>query len=330
MPGLGADELNLALIDAVERSGGTAILVSGHQNPRQLLVVRGDETISLWVYLWTVTHGGGEQRPEHEYRIQITGVSSPLAENDQGATLLMGYEPGLKVFAGFDLCRHRNFSGQSPSIQINRQALVDAVDFGISIYRKSNDEIAVGIRPDYLLVYVQTFRDLHGAATDEQAMELMERAVKAEDIDAEASLQPDERQRVVQQVSRYARSANFRDKVLRAYDHRCAVSRWQLKLVEAAHIVPVAAGGNDDVTNGIALLPTYHTAFDRGLIYLDETYVMRINRSTAEDLRRFNLDGGLAEFQASLGHRIHLPPDRRQWPDPDLIRKAIGLRQIEA
>jgi len=52
----------------------------------------------------------------------------------------------------------------------------------------------------------------------------------------------------------------------------------QLRLVDAAHILPVHTEETiDDVRNGIALSPTYHRAFDGGLIYLDENYAMRIN-----------------------------------------------------
>jgi putative restriction endonuclease len=55
-----------------------------------------------------------------------------------------------------------------------------------------------------------------------------------------------------------------------AYGNRCAVTRVQLRLVDAAHILPVGTTGSaDHVRNGIALSPTYHRAFDAGLIYLD-------------------------------------------------------------
>ena len=35
------------------------------------------------------------------------------------------------------------------------------------------------------------------------------------------------------------------------------------RLLEAAHIVPVANDGTDHPSNGIALCPTHHSAFDR-------------------------------------------------------------------
>src|SRR5208282_3219927 len=139
-----------------------------------------------------------------------------------------------------------------------------------------------------------------------------------------------ERQRVVTEVSRLTREAGFRRKVLFAYGNRCAVTRVQLRLVDAAHILPVGAPGSvDHVRNGIALSPTYHRAFDAGLIYLDEQYRMRLNNGQLHVLDRLNLAGGIDVFRAPLGE-IFLPPDPQQRPSSDFIRRANRFRQIPA
>jgi len=102
----------------------------------------------------------------------------------------------------------------------------------------------------------------------------------------------------------------------------------QLRLVEAAHILPVSApSGIDDVRNGIALSPTYHRAFDFGLIYVDQNYIMQINPQKEAQLATLQLTSGLEQFRSSLG-RIQLPPDRRQWPHASFIRKANKFRGI--
>lgn len=137
-----------------------------------------------------------------------------------------------------------------------------------------------------------------------------------------------ERRRLLHTISRVSRDANFCDQVLNAYAHRCAITRMQLRLVEAAHILPVAAPNSiDDVRNGIAMSPTYHRAFDSGLIYVDSNYVMKINPKKEAQLRRLNLTAGLHQFKSSLG-KIHLPPDKRQWPHLSFIKKANRFRRI--
>lgn len=136
------------------------------------------------------------------------------------------------------------------------------------------------------------------------------------------------RRRLLQTVSRTARDANFRQQVLDAYSHRCAVTRMQLRLVEAAHILPVAVPSSiDDVRNGIALSPTYHRAFDYGLIYIDQEYVMRLNPQKERQLDTLRLTGGIEQFKSSLG-KIHLPANRRQWPNFSFIKKANRFRGI--
>ena len=146
------------------------------------------------------------------------------------------------------------------------------------------------------------------------------------EVEIEALTKP--RRRLLQTISRVARDANFRQQVLNAYGYRCAVTRMQLRLVEAAHILPVSApSGIDHVRNGIALSPTYHRAFDFGLIYVDKNYIMRVNTQKEAQLATLNLTDGLEQFKSSLG-KIHLPPDKRQWPHASFIKKANRFRSI--
>ncbi|MBI4558925.1 MAG: HNH endonuclease [Candidatus Hydrogenedentes bacterium] len=83
----------------------------------------------------------------------------------------------------------------------------------------------------------------------------------------------------------------------------------------------------DDVRNGIALSPTYHRAYDLGIIYLDENYAMKFNSEREPILKRMNLDAGLPQFKATLG-KILLPQDRMQWPNLEFIRKANRFREV--
>lgn len=129
-------------------------------------------------------------------------------------------------------------------------------------------------------------------------------------------------------VNPVSKDASFCDQILNAYGHRCAVTRMQLRLVEAAHILPVSRPESiDDVCNGIALSPTYHRAFDSGLIYLADDYTMSVDSRHETRLLKLDLTAGLEGFKRSLG-RIHLPADRRQWPHPSFIKKANRLRGV--
>ena len=59
------------------------------------------------------------------------------------------------------------------------------------------------------------------------------------------------------------RDNRFRFRVLKGYGSHCGACDLQdERLIQAAHIVPVSAGGADVPTNGIPLCPTHHFAFD--------------------------------------------------------------------
>lgn len=331
MPAVSPSVIVNSILDAIQRSGGSGVylLRSDQAHPREFLIQYMDEQFSVWVYIWTLTHGGRVSLP-NEYRIQITSVSSPLHLNPSGYTILMGFYPDLRMFAGFDIRRHRTFTGYSPSVQISINTIHEALQNGIAFNTKTNQEIAVGIRPDQFLNYVRGADALHRYGSDTQTMSLLERAAEAQEIteqDIEGLAR--ERQTIVTTVSRYSRDASFRQQVLNAYENRCAITRAQLKLVDAAHIVPVPAErSSEHVTNGIALSPTMHRAFDNGLIYLEQDYIMKLNEERVNELNNENLNAGLNQMRNMLQGRIHLPADRNQWPNPQFIIEANRYRRI--
>ncbi len=331
MPRFDPSLLVKVVIDALDEGDASAILISSPQgNPRHFIVQSNHTSFELWAYIWTLTHGGGAARPVNEYRIQITGVQPPIAENPSGPTLLLGYEPNLGCFAGFDLEKHKTFSTRSPSIQIPITTLHDALQHGFSFTTKGNDEIAIGIRPDQFLAYCLNANRLHKEGASAQMVDLLTKAASLEDIETtEIEQMPLDRKRIITEVSRSSRDSSFRRKVVAAYERRCAVTRIQLRLVDAAHILPVGAEGNaDEISNGLCLSPTYHRAYDRALIYLDESLRMQINPEKEKELISAGLSGGLANFKTALATRIHLPQDKAQWPNIDYIRAANTFRSI--
>ncbi len=76
---------------------------------------------------------------------------------------------------------------------------------------------------------------------------------------------------------RSKRDPRFRHLVLTAYERRCAICEFDLRLnddllgLEAAHIQWHSHGGPDRVNNGLALCSFHHGAFDRGAIGLQKT-----------------------------------------------------------
>lgn len=73
---------------------------------------------------------------------------------------------------------------------------------------------------------------------------------------------------------RRRRDPAFRDAVLRAYGHRCAVCGFETRVgtalvgVDAAHLWWHGHGGADEVSNGVALCALHHRLLDRGAFTL--------------------------------------------------------------
>lgn len=332
MPAVKPKVLVNAVIDAIQQSGGAAAYVSERLriHPRKFAVRYLGQTYSLWLYIWTLTPGG---RPSlsNEFRIQMTTVTSPLDRNPNGLTILMGYYPDLKMFAGFDLKKHSTLTPGSPSVQIDITAIHDALQSGLSFAPKDNNEIAIGVRPDQFWVYCLNADNFHSHGAEGNLATILTKAVKMEEVPRQDITELTvERRQIVENVHRYSRDANFRKLVMGAYDNRCAVTRMQLRLVDAAHILPVTSDDSSDhVTNGIALAPTIHRAYDTCLIYLDEDFVMRINEEKVEELTANDLDGGLHQFRSFLDNRIFLPFDVNQRPRVEYITMANRHRRIQ-
>lgn len=114
-------------------------------------------------------------------------------------------------------------------------------------------------------------------------------------------------------VNRKVRDVKFRRAVLHAYDGRCALTG--MKLVngggrletEAAHVMSVAAGGPDAVSNGIALSGTVHWMFDRGLISLGDAGEILLSGkiNDREGVEKIVFADGRARWPKSAGARPH-------------------------
>jgi len=275
------------------------------------------------VYVWNITHGGGRARARDEYRIQITGVDRFLAGGADRAVVLGWWEEG-GVFAAWDITRHLSRLGASPSMQVVEGALRMAALDGVATQEKSNSEIVVSFAPSFLGDYIVHAPALHafaGSAVDLSALaQVVADPASSDAAIASATSLP--RQTVLAQVARKLRSSSFSDRVLRAYGNACSMCGVQLRLIDAAHILPVSTHNNDDTSNGIALCALHHRAYDRALLSMDDQYRIVLNPDRLAVLETEHLTQGLARFKKNLRALLSLPPASRDRPEPATIRQA--------
>jgi len=119
---------------------------------------------------------------------------------------------------------------------------------------------------------------------------------------------------------RSPRDASFRNRVLLAYEYRCAVCRASLRLcdrtiaIEAAHIKWHQAGGPDIERNGLALCVLHHRVFDLGAFMIDTGRRVRVSES-AHGGRGF--DDWLGTY---CGRPIARPVRKEQSPDETFLQ----------
>ena len=337
MARLSKHELLQVFEGAVRESGWSFLHLSPHrEHPARYHVYCAEATHRLGVHIWNVTHGGGAARPSGEYRIQITGLEEPSGSQQfqpevGGKTLILGWWDEVGVFAGFDYAKHSGPLGSSPSMQIGEEALRKASMSGFAPHNRGQGEIAIAFRPDFLGTYVANLERLHacGEFPRELAIlgEIADENVEDQEI-ARAVAQ--ERQYAVISTKRALRDISFRQRVLTVYGYACAMCGLQLKLVDAAHVLPVLdPESTDETSNGIALCSLHHRAYDNGFATFGADYRIYLNEAMVGELKARGLDGKLDRFHNNLRPFIALPPDKRDYPAPAFIEKANALRGWE-
>ena len=121
-------------------------------------------------------------------------------------------------------------------------------------------------------------------------------------------------------IIRQKRDPQFRANILRAYEYRCAVCGFDVRLgqqpvaLEAAHIKWHQAGGPDVEANGLALCTLHHKLFDLGAFALSSDLVILVS----DDAH------GTSGFQEWLmnfhGNRLSFPQRQTYYPSENYTR----------
>jgi putative restriction endonuclease len=336
MPRLRKPQLFEIVEQAILDSGWSFLhLNSPDQHPARYQVFRDDRSYRVKIYIWNLTHGGGAARPADEYRIQITGLPEPSGSQEffpeiGGKTLILGWWDDVGVFAGFDYNFHAGPLGKSPSIQIREDALQSAHINGFAPHNRGNGELAIAFRPGFLTTYIENLEALHSTGASPSEIDLLQEISDDPDSVDDSEIEeeiPQERQYAIIHTKRALRDSNFRDRVLTAYGNRCAMCGLQLKLLDAAHILPVDHPDSTDQTcNGVALCTLHHRAFDRAFVTFDAQFKTYLDDAQVEEYKKTGHDGGIDEFRKQLLPLLILPPDKKERPKADFITAVNTMR----
>jgi putative restriction endonuclease len=111
----------------------------------------------------------------------------------------------------------------------------------------------------------------------------------------------------------FLRGSLFKREIPKIYNNACCISGMRIdatisiSMIDACHIVPFSESYDHTITNGIALCPNLHRAFDRGLIAIDEDYKVVVSKSFKEEENNYSI-------RAFESKTISLPTQESYFP----------------
>lgn len=113
----------------------------------------------------------------------------------------------------------------------------------------------------------------------------------------------------------FVRSGLFKREISKVYKNTCAISNLRvdaladISMIDACHIIPFSESYNDTISNGIALCPNLHRAFDRGLISISNDYTVIVSNQFKESL---NSNYTISQYESK---KILLPDNQNHFPN---------------
>lgn len=146
----------------------------------------------------------------------------------------------------------------------------------------------------------------------------------------------DQTLRHVEEAARFGRSqltsprlgqGVFRAAVLDAYDRACAIKHeHSIPVLEAAHILPYAAGGTHEVSNGLLLRADVHKLFDAGYVTVTPEARFEVSRRLRDDFDNGRVYYGMHGQPIALPARSSMrpSPERLAWHNENVFLASTG------
>ena len=84
------------------------------------------------------------------------------------------------------------------------------------------------------------------------------------------------------------------------------------QMIDACHIIPFSISHDDTIPNGISLSPNLHRAFDRGLVTVNQDFIVRISPTVTDNDSVYSI----AQFE---GKQILLPENNKWFPSTEAL-----------
>ena len=325
MVNLNKTDLFYVLFDALRQHTENVYFIDG-DNPYRFSF--NDEVLCVFI---ANVHSAGRSDSD-EFRIQCPSnlpVTMRGSQANGENILVLGYSADTNAFSAWDPQRivARNPITTQFSIYTRLSRMRDTRTQEFTSYKDSNGQIVVMLQAEFIGFYAENSTALH-LATNRQLRRVASgyRRFQAGNLRRTMTIN---RRKIEITRRTYPRSPLFRQGVLDAYDHQCAMCGIQLDLVEAAHIVPHShPQGIDNVSNGLALCSLHHRSYDLGLVYVTEDYSIHLNSDRLHHLSQVGRANGLRRYRKMHRDELILPSADGLLPAPDYLVMGNRIRGI--
>jgi putative restriction endonuclease len=113
----------------------------------------------------------------------------------------------------------------------------------------------------------------------------------------------------------------FKAVVLSTYHGHCAITGTKIRpVLQAAHIKPVAEGGENRIDNGLLLRSDVHTLYDGGYLAVDPSHRLLVSPRLRDDF------GNGEQYYAKAGQLIELPERKLDRPHREFLEWHMDTR----
>jgi hypothetical protein len=236
--------------------------------PAQADLRVGESTVPVDLFVGPIGSAHRPNRQNIERRFQNPGSGRSVTSTPGRLPLLVGVweadpyvEVDRPVIALADPSIRAERTETRFSVFQHLPSLIEAMHTGWVEHVNSRDEIVRYLLPTLLPMAVSA--DIEKVTVPSSAVQAAVLGSGLADPGADISAA----QRARRATTAIIRDARFSKQVIDAYGGYCAMCGLDSGLIEGAHIYPAAAVGSPDIpSNGIALCPTHHSAFDRHLV----------------------------------------------------------------
>lgn len=322
---LNRSDLKYLLIDSLRLYSNNVIFMDG-SNPYRFSINKK----TFYVLIKNVHESGEGRGNQDECRIQVSKSKNfNPALSSATDVLVLGYYPDIKVFTAWSpfLMRERFNKRKTVSLYSRFSIQEEAEKRGIANYKDLNKQSIISFRPEYLGLYLENLSNIH-ILNDLNLLKLINKSDQLNILNEDDVISIDKKKFIITHT-RYKRDPAFRNRVYQAYNNKCAMCGIQLELIEAAHIVPHShEKGTDEVENGICLCSLHHNAYDHSLIYFDDKFNIKVNKSKVQYLEKLGLDSGYRKLEELAFEKILLPENHIFRPKIENINLANQIRGV--